>query len=396
MRMNSTRWAFAAALIVTVAQSNAAQAQDLQAFRVTTLKIIDPQIFIDPFGTGGCINLTNPPGILNISVNGLIQEFLDECTPVTEGVAEPCTSDFNLLAIFDPLDQTPGAGGSLADCTDGGIPCSVTIGLDEQCTRNGDAVDCSGVLDEPVTGTYGVAGAGQTCLAAYPGTSGPNNTGNYNPPIVPTDGPCAVSSTIDLTLQIGTDLVITIPLEDLQLAGQFVSDPATGLTKGLARGFLSEAAADLITIDVTDPIELSLVLSSALPGGTNSCAPRGGSNNNQDDRDRNPPNDPQGELGWWFYLAVEAESVDIPAPPTPTATPTPSEPTPTPTPFIPACAGDCDDNGTVSIGEVQRAINIFLGLQTLSSCRAADADGSSDVTTGDLVQSVNSFRLGCP
>ncbi len=395
MRRGFSAWALASAVAaMSVSVPLAAQAR--QAFRVSSLKIVDPQIFVDVFGTGGCNNITNPPGLLNISVNGLVQDFIDECEPVTAGVAEPCSQDFNLLAIFDPLDQQAAAGAPLTPCTDGGPPCSLSIGLDSECIRNGDSVSCSGDLENAVSTTYSTGGAGTVCLDAYAGTSGPNNTGNYNPGIVPTDGPCAVSNTVDLTLELGTDLVITIPLQDLQLAGQFVEDPATGLTKGLARGFLSETAADNITIDVTDPIQLSIILSEVLPGGTNSCAPRGRLDNTQDDRDRNPPNDPNGERGWWFYLSLEAEAVDVPEPPTPTPTATPDAPTPTPTPFIPECAGDCNENGSVTIGELQKAINVFLGLQPLSSCRSADADANSSVSAGDLVQSVNSFRLGCP
>ena len=232
--------------------SVSAEAQERRAFRVSSLQIIDPHVMIDAFGTGSCSDITNPPGLLTINVNGLVQEFLDECEPVEEGMAEPCVSDFNLVTVFEPLDQTPGAGGSLAECMSGGNPCTLQVGLAEGCTRNGDSVVCDGALSNATMTTYSNGGAGAVCIDGLPGTTGPGNAGNYTPGVGPTDGPCGVSGQIDLTLELGTDLVITIPLRSLQLGAGYDGDPATGLINGLARGFVSEEAADAIKLDLGD------------------------------------------------------------------------------------------------------------------------------------------------
>ena len=52
-------------------------------------------------------------------------------------------------------------------------------------------------------------------------------------------------------------------------------------------------------------------------------------------------------------------------------------------------AGDCDANGTVSIAEVQNAINMFLGLKTIQGC--VDIDGSGTVSISEVQKAINAF-----
>ena len=52
-------------------------------------------------------------------------------------------------------------------------------------------------------------------------------------------------------------------------------------------------------------------------------------------------------------------------------------------------AGDCDANGTVTIAEVQSAINMFLGLKTVDVC--VDLDNSSSVSIAEVQKVINSF-----
>lgn len=52
-------------------------------------------------------------------------------------------------------------------------------------------------------------------------------------------------------------------------------------------------------------------------------------------------------------------------------------------------AGDCDQNGTVSISEVQSAINMFLGLKQLETC--VDEDSSESVSIAEVQKTINSF-----
>ena len=51
--------------------------------------------------------------------------------------------------------------------------------------------------------------------------------------------------------------------------------------------------------------------------------------------------------------------------------------------------GDCDGDGTVSIGEVQRAVNMFLSLEA-PAC-GSDCDGDGTVSIGELQKVVNAF-----
>ena len=52
-------------------------------------------------------------------------------------------------------------------------------------------------------------------------------------------------------------------------------------------------------------------------------------------------------------------------------------------------AGDCDGSGTVTIAEVQSAINMFLGLKTVEAC--VDLDSSNSVSIAEVQKVINSF-----
>jgi chitodextrinase/subtilisin family serine protease len=51
--------------------------------------------------------------------------------------------------------------------------------------------------------------------------------------------------------------------------------------------------------------------------------------------------------------------------------------------------GDCDNSGTVTIAEVQSAINMFLGLKTVATC--VDLDGVGGVSIAEVQKTINSF-----
>lgn len=59
------------------------------------------------------------------------------------------------------------------------------------------------------------------------------------------------------------------------------------------------------------------------------------------------------------------------------------------------CIGDCNEDGTVSVGEVIRAVSIALGSEVLATCPLADADGNDLVETNDLVAIVGNGLSGC-
>lgn len=83
---------------------------------------------------------------------------------------------------------------------------------------------------------------------------------------------------------------------------------------------------------------------------------------------------------------------------TPNVTDTPTEtpmPSPTPTSDFAPCAGDCNTDGIVNVGEIIRAVGIALGNQALSACPAADDDGNGTVSIGELILAVNRALNGC-
>jgi len=92
----------------------------------------------------------------------------------------------------------------------------------------------------------------------------------------------------------------------------------------------------------------------------------------------------------------------------PTQTPTPtntatSTPTPTNTPTVaPAatitpkpCAGDCNDDGTVTVDEILTMVNIALGNADVSTCLAGDVNGDGQVTVDEILTAVNNALDGC-
>ena len=51
--------------------------------------------------------------------------------------------------------------------------------------------------------------------------------------------------------------------------------------------------------------------------------------------------------------------------------------------------GDCDNDGQVTIAEVQSGINTFLGLKPVAAC--IDSDGSGNVSISEVQKAINSF-----
>lgn len=78
---------------------------------------------------------------------------------------------------------------------------------------------------------------------------------------------------------------------------------------------------------------------------------------------------------------------------TPTITHTPTT-EPTATPVI-ACVGDCDSDGSVTVDEILRMVNIALGA-SLEECPAGDRDGDGAITVDEILEAVNNALDGCP
>jgi len=54
-----------------------------------------------------------------------------------------------------------------------------------------------------------------------------------------------------------------------------------------------------------------------------------------------------------------------------------------------SCAGDCNDDGLVTLGDVVTVINLFLRKEPISSCSAADVNQDGRVSIGEIVRTVN-------
>lgn len=69
--------------------------------------------------------------------------------------------------------------------------------------------------------------------------------------------------------------------------------------------------------------------------------------------------------------------------------------------IVTTCSGDCDGNGSVSIGEVMRCANRFLGAPACNltrpdlSCPIADADNDGSVSIAEVQGCVNRFLGSC-
>jgi hypothetical protein len=61
----------------------------------------------------------------------------------------------------------------------------------------------------------------------------------------------------------------------------------------------------------------------------------------------------------------------------------------------PPCAGDCDENGSVTIAELLSGVSIALGNADLSRCRPADLDDDGSVAVNELIQAVDAALAGC-
>ncbi len=63
---------------------------------------------------------------------------------------------------------------------------------------------------------------------------------------------------------------------------------------------------------------------------------------------------------------------------------------------VPACVGDCDGNGMVSITDLITGVSIALGSTPVGACRALDSNRDGMVEIAELVAAVNNALNGCP
>lgn len=231
------------------------------AFRFNDMDLMDPHIFVDILGN--CSDLTNG-GVYVVN-----DELHKNLTMDGDGDMK---LDASPTLVFRPLAQASASGALdvyFADCT---APESSSM--------------CSPGTAAPVHGTASNMGSG-TCLAPMTDTT----TAMYDPQVASPSGPCFVSDTQTITVDLSG---IVVTLRDARVAGTYQGSPATGVQTGLLMGFLSEADADAATLPSDLPLVGGMPVSSTLPGGNGNCA-------SHDDRDMNG-----GTSGWWFYLSYTA------------------------------------------------------------------------------------------
>jgi hypothetical protein len=61
----------------------------------------------------------------------------------------------------------------------------------------------------------------------------------------------------------------------------------------------------------------------------------------------------------------------------------------------PACTGDCNGDGEVTIDELLTMVNAALEVVPASVCPAGDANGDGEVTIDEILGAVNNALNGC-
>jgi hypothetical protein len=70
-------------------------------------------------------------------------------------------------------------------------------------------------------------------------------------------------------------------------------------------------------------------------------------------------------------------------------------PTASATATVPACAGDCNGDGSVLINELIGGVSIALDNAALDTCPSFDRDGNGAVSIDELITAVNNAQNGC-
>lgn len=229
--------------------------EPLRAHRIDTLVLRDPHLFAQVIGCNDITSLVNSQ--IDAGLNG---------DDDGDGLL-----DNSPMLLFRPLytDGSRGQGHT------GGARCSAPA-AGTSCQPN----------DPPALVALPYAGqAIGTCLAPIPGTVRP-----YSPPVTAPAGPCFASETAA-----GGATGLPLPLTDIRSGARRRDNPTPGLADGLLYGFITEAAADALVLEL--PGLGPRTLSSLLAGGTGACPA-------YSDKDTH-----NGQVGWWFYFNYSASEV---------------------------------------------------------------------------------------
>lgn len=283
MRMQRT-WAVLAALLAGPVPAQVGPAdfvypdgfERLQAHRIDSLVLRDPHFFTQVLFL--CADITD-------QVNGQIAAGL-VADDDGDGVL-----DNSAMLLFRPLR------------TDDRRALGQTGGA--RCTAPAASTACQ--ADQPPS-LAALPYTGQslgTCLAPLPGTTRP-----YVPAVGTPAGPCFASDAASpagapailpagvfpgMAADPARGVGLPLPLTSVRTAASRRDNPTPGLANGLLMGFLSEAAADALVIEL--PGLGARPLSSLLAGGVGACP-------GYSDKDVH-----EGVTGWWFYFNYTATAV---------------------------------------------------------------------------------------
>jgi len=245
------------------------------AFLLTDIDVRDPHMFTN-VSVLGCQDITNRV----LTFDGVNPQFQNAIQ--TDGNNDGLL-DLSLLAVFRPLNQAGAATGTV-DFVEG------------DCTAPLSSVTCQPAVGAvSVSFTYTNQTSGK-CLDVVPGTTRPT----YTPTIATPSGPCFSTDAQTISLDLNG---IIVTLADARFGASYVGVPATGLSNGLIRGFLTQATAVAIILPANLPLVGGSSMASLLRGHSTNCA-------TGSDMDVHPT---LGN-GWWLYLIFPASKVTFSEP----------------------------------------------------------------------------------
>ena len=232
------------------------------AFRMTTIELRDPHLFLFTGGFGGqCGDITDDG---NNSVNAQIADALENDAD-DDGFV-----DRSIAIVFHPFTS---------DLDEAQIEI-----LNALCTAPVEDTTCV-PQTEPVGSIARNVGAPACDLPPAATTSG------YAPAIDVAVAPCFSTDPVSVVL----DVVSPLPLADAVVAAT-ISPDGESLT-GVLRGFITEEDADVLELGTGS---VATIASRVLPGGEGACA-------DHDARDVGPG----GLSGWYVYFNFTAEQVEF-------------------------------------------------------------------------------------
>ncbi len=242
-------------------------AAESAAFRLTTLRLLDPHAYIYATRRYGCQDVTAQAPAGASGVNQTIFGHMNE----QSGNA---LANASVLALFPSFDPT-------AEESEVKIASA-------RCAAGPDGRSCS-LEDKGMSVTLKARQSQKECLPVLPQTVRPYDGG----PTPPT-GPCFEAGPFEIPLDyfLGLDGTLT----DSYIAAQYENGQLKG---GLVRGFLSTTEAARESMHLHRAIGWKTV-GDMLPSGNQSCPPG-------NDLDYGPDK----ALGWYLYLNMTTERVAV-------------------------------------------------------------------------------------